>query len=291
MGVEMTAVARSGRDVPDDVVAHVRAQQRRKWLIRSLRLGIAVALLALWELLAGEPGSRFTLVDSYYVSEPSLMFETVRDWVEDGVLWPNLLATIRITLIGFFIGAVAGLVVGVLLGLSSFWSSVLNPFVTALYSIPRLALIPLFLLWFGLGTTSKLALVVVVVFFLVFYNTFAGVRDVDRDLVDVMRVMGARRRHVLFKVTLPSAMVWIVAGLRVSVPYALVGSVTAEMLMSNEGMGYLIMRSSGQFNTAGVYGGIVILMLLALVLNGLVGVLEKSLLKWKAQTQERGGHL
>ncbi|MDX3663742.1 ABC transporter permease [Streptomyces sp. ID05-26A] len=208
--------------------------------------------------------------------------------IEQGVLLSSISVTLQETLVGFVIGAALGLVVGFVLGTSRTLSDILSPILAALYAIPRLALIPLFMLWFGLGFGSKLALVITVVFFLVFYNTHSGVRDVDQELVGVLKVMKASRWQVHTKVTIPSAMTWIIAGLHVSVPYALVAAVTGEMVASNRGMGYLIIRASGQFNTAGVFGGIAVLMALALVLTAVVHWLERKLLSWKSEKTAGG---
>jgi sulfonate transport system permease protein len=265
-----------------DIRTELRVHRTRRRNVVIGRICLIVGLIALWQIVSGPPGSGWwVLIDEFYISEPTAMFETLRGWVTDDVLLPNLLSTLQITILGFVIGAVVGMLVGFALGASPYLSAIFSPVVAALYAVPRLALIPLFLLWFGLGIGSKLALVIVVVFFLVFYNTHEGVRDVDRELVNVLRVMNAKRWQIHLKVTFPSAMTWIIAGLRVSVPYALVGAVTGEMTASNEGMGYLIIRASGQFDTAGVFAGIFVLMIFALLLGALVTVAEKRFLRWK----------
>jgi len=273
---------------PDEVLSgdvrkelHVLRTRQRN--IRIGRVLLIIFLLVMWQVLSGPPnGKPWELIDEFYVSEPTAMFETLRSWISDDVLFPNLFTTLQVTILGFLIGAGLGMLVGFALGASPYLSAIFSPIVAALYAVPRLALIPLFLLWFGLGIGSKLALVVTVVFFLVFYNTHEGVRDVDRELVNVLRVMKAKRWQIHMKVTFPSAMTWIIAGLRVSVPYALVGAVTGEMTASNAGMGYLIIRASGQFDTAGVFAGIFVIMIFALLLGALVTVAEKRFLRWKS---------
>ncbi|MFC7787460.1 ABC transporter permease [Microbacterium sp. MAHUQ-60] len=257
-----------------------RAKQRRAQVLIG-RVGLILLIVAAWQIFSGKPGEPGVLIDSFYISRPSDIVEALSRWVADGILLTNIAATMQVTLIGFTIGAGLGLVVGFALGVNPFLSAVVSPIIAALYAIPRLALIPLFLLWFGLGIGSKLALVITVVFFLVFYNTHEGVRDVDRGLIDVMRVMKASKWQIYRAVTLPSAMTWIIAGLRISVPYALVATVTAEMMASNSGMGYLIIRASGQFYTAGVFAGILVIMVFALLLGAIVSFAEKRLLRWK----------
>lgn len=273
--------SKPGADIDPELLRDLPSPARRRMRIQLERLALIVGLLIAWQLFSGNPNHGLTLIDEFYISKPSAMYDSISAWLEQGTLFSNLFVTIQETLIGFVIGAALGMLVGFLLGTSPHLSAVFSPIMAALYAIPRLALIPLFLLWFGLGMGSKLALVITVVFFLVFYNTHSGVRDVDQGLVDVLKVMKASRWHIHTKVTIPSAMAWIIAGLQVSVPYALVAAVTGEMTASNSGMGYLIIRASGQFNTAGVFAGIFVLMVLALLLGAVVAMLEKRLLGWK----------
>jgi NitT/TauT family transport system permease protein len=269
------------QELSEQIDAEVAQGRRRRRQITFGRIALLVGIVLGWELFSGTPGEALVLIDKFYISQPSDVVIAIWDWIQSGVLLTNLWATIQVTVLGFALGATLGLVVGFALGVNAFLSAIFSPIVAALYAIPRLALIPLFLLWFGLGIGSKLALVITVVFFLVFYNTHEGVREVDRSLIDVMKVMKASRFQIYRKVTLPSAMTWIIAGLRISVPYALVGAVTGEMTASNSGMGYLIIRASGQFYTAGVFGGILVIMVFALLLGAFVTLAERKLLRWK----------
>ncbi|WP_277604021.1 ABC transporter permease, partial [Agrococcus sp. ARC_14] len=150
-----------------------------------------------------------------------------------------------------------------------------------LYSIPKVALAPLFIVWFGIGIDMKIILAAVSVFFLVFLNTAAGVRDVDRGLIDAVRLMGGTRRDIALKVVLPASMSGLLTGLKVSIPYALIGAVIGELVASNRGLGYLINDSAAQFNTAGVFAAVAVLTVLAMVLNGLVGLLAARANRWK----------
>lgn len=282
--VAKTTVAAAGPVPPqlareiDREIARGRTRRRQ---IQLGRIGVVVAILAAWEVFSGTPGEPGVLIDKFYISQPSDVLAALWQWIVDGVLLTNLIATMQVTILGFICGATLGMIVGFSLGVNRFLSAIFSPIVAALYAIPRLALIPLFLLWFGLGIGSKLALVITVVFFLVFYNTHEGVREVDHGLIDVMRVMKANTWQIHQTVTVPSAMTWIIAGLRISVPYALVAAVTGEMTASNSGMGYLIIRASGQFYTAGVFAGIMVIMVFALLLGALVNLAERRLLRWK----------
>jgi ABC-type nitrate/sulfonate/bicarbonate transport system, permease component len=266
----------------EEFVAQIRRSRRRdKTSLLAARGGVLVLLIVAWEVLAGKAGEPMVLVDKYFVSQPSDLLRRVADWIEQGILLPNIGSTLLSMSLGFAVGVLGGVVAGFAIGWNSRAAAVLTPFVSAIYSIPRLALVPLFLLWFGLGLGSKVAFTAMLVGFLVFYSTYAGVRDVDRDLIDTLRVLHASRLQRAVKIMLPSAMVWIVAGLRTSAPYALVGAVTAEMMSSNSGLGYLLQRAAGQFDTAGMFGSIFVMMMMALVLNGGINLIERATLRWK----------
>jgi NitT/TauT family transport system permease protein len=254
----------------------------RRIIVLVSRVVLPLGLLLAWEAASGDPATESgVLVDSFYISKPSEIWAALIGWVDEGVLLQSIQATVGAMLYGFGIGAVLGIVVGIILGSSPMLSDIFRPFIIALNSIPRLALVPLFILWFGFGIASKVALVALIVFFLVFYSTYEGVRDVEQRLIDVLKVMNASRLTVQMKVRVPSAMAWIIQGLRVSVPYALVAAVTAEIIGADTGIGYLIQRSAGTFFTAGVFAGIAVLVAVAVVINALVTVLEKRLLRWK----------
>jgi len=258
---------RGGRDV-------------KRIVVNVLRILLPVAVVALWEFASGDPDDG-ALVDDFYISKPSQIWSALTGWAEEGVLFEAIWSTFQAMMVGFAVGAVLGIVVGIILGSSPVLSGIFRPFLVSLNSIPRLALVPLFILWFGFGLQMKVALVALIVFFLVFYATYEGVRDVEQRLLDVLKVMNASRFTLQMKVRVPSAMAWIIQGLQVSIPYALVAAVTAEIIGSNTGIGYLIQRSAGTFNTAGVFAGIVVLVLVSVVINALVTLLERRLLRWK----------
>jgi NitT/TauT family transport system permease protein len=263
----------------------VAARRRRRLLVHSLQLLVALIAITAWQYASGPRGESSTLVDEFYVSNPTDIWAALVDQITGGTLAANVLVTAQETIYGFLLGAVLGLLVGFALGTNELASAVIRPYVVALNSVPRLALVPLFILWFGLGMTSKVAFVAMIVFFLVFYNTYAGVQDVDRQLVDVLRIMGAKRRQIHRRVTVPSAMTWIIAGLSISVPYALVAAVTAEIVSSNSGVGFMLNQAAGQFYTAGVFASILVLVVMGLLLTGIVTLLERRLLGWKASTK------
>ena len=213
----------------------------------SLQVMLGIVLLIIWELSAGR------LIDKFMISSPTDVVMRLWDWVASGTIYMHVWATVYATVIGFVIGAGAGVAGGIWLGLSPFVSRLLDPYIWAFNALPKVALAPLFILWFGLGINSKIALAAALVVFLVFVNTFAGVREVDPDLVDSLRLMRANRRQILTKVVLPSATSWIFVGLKTAVPYALIGTIIGEMIAANRGLGYLVQRSGSEFDTAGVF--------------------------------------
>jgi len=240
------------------------------------RLLIFAALMAAWEA-----GVRYKLIDPYFTSQPSEIVKRLHEWAVGGQLLQHVPITILEAFLGFVIGTAVGGLTGFIFGWFEKVADLLDPFIIAIYSLPKVALAPLFILWFGIGIETKIILTATIVFFLVFYNTYAGVRDVSRELVDIVRLMGAGTLQVLWRVVLPSALTVIFVGLRVSVPYALIGAVVGEMMASNRGIGFLLTNSTGQFDTAGAFAALVLLVIISTFLNGMIVALEKYLLRWK----------
>jgi NitT/TauT family transport system permease protein len=236
---------------------------------------LGVAILFVWQGVSGR------LVDDFFISNPLKVGQRLWEWIANGSIFLHLWATVYATVVGFAIGAILGAALGLWLGVSVFASRLLNPYLSALNALPKVALAPLFVLWFGLGIESKIALAAVLVLFLVFLNTFAGVRQVDQDLIDMARLMRAGRFQVLRKVILPSTLSWLFAGLRVSVPYALIGAVLGEMIASNRGLGYLVQYSGAQFDTAGVFAVLIVIAALAMALNLLVDLVQNRMERWR----------
>lgn len=247
-----------------------------RFKVPVLRLSLLVAILGFWEV-AGS-----TVIDPFFISKPTDIFAALVTWVVDGRLLAALRFTLQAMLVGFIIGAAGGVVIGLILGRADMIAKVLDPFILAIYSLPKVALVPLFLLWFGIGLKTNTAVAALTVFFLVFYNTYSGTRDVDRDLIDVVRLMGGNRRDVFRRVVVPSATVWIFTGLRLAVPYALIGAIVGEIVASDRGLGFLIRQSAGFYNTAGVFAALTVLMIVSSGLNYLVNRLESRASRWRA---------
>ena len=258
--------------VGHDIVASARTE----WFkVLAWRIGILAVGLTLWETVSGR------WVKPFWISSPSAIWAQLMAWVDSGDLWMHVEITMTETILGFVFGAVSGIGVGLALGLNKRLAAVLDPFIIAFYSLPKIALAPLFILWFGVGLLSKVVLATFVVFFLVFYNTYAGTLAVEQELVDVLRLMGASRWQIVRKVILPSVLLWIFTGMKISVPYALIGAVVGEMMASNKGLGYLIQASAGQYDTGGVFAALFVLMLIATGLHEMLKQSEKLMLRWK----------
>ena len=253
----------------------------RDWTI-LLRVLFGLALLLGWELASDR------LIGSFWVSSPSRIAGYFVTIVRSGELFGHVGVTLLAASSGYAIEAVAGAIVGFLLAEFRVVAHVLEPYIRAFYGIPRIALAPLFIIWFGIGIMSKVVLVVLVVFFLVFASTYAGVKNVDPALVNVVRIFGGGRWDVVRKVTLPASIPWILNGLELSVPYALVGAVTGEFIASSQGMGYLIALHSNLFFTTGAMTGIVLLAAMVLAASLLISRLERRLLRWRPRAAGEG---
>ncbi|MEV0163315.1 NitT/TauT family transport system permease protein [Nonomuraea fuscirosea] len=247
----------------------------------SLRALLVVALLVVWELTAER------WFDITFTSKPSDIWTRLVQWHQDGTLWSNTWITVQEVVYGFLLGAAAGALTGFVLASARAFYQVLDPFIMALYAIPKVALAPLFIVWFGIGMSMKVLLAAATVFFLVFLNVAAGVREVDRGLIDAVRLMGGGRRDILVKVVVPSSMTGLLTGLKVAIPYALIGAVIGELVASNRGLGYLINDAAAQFDTAGVFATLVVLSVIAALLNLVVGLLDRRASRWKPLGEER----
>ncbi|GAA0378741.1 ABC transporter permease [Acrocarpospora corrugata] len=267
------------RPVVDEVFLvdpSIKARRRQTVIVIISRLVLVVVGLLGWELASDR------LVSAFWISSPSEIWSALLRFATNGQLLPAVWVTLAETAVGFVAGAVAGILVGVIFGVSPLIARILDPFLVALNSIPRVALIPLFILWFGIGFQTKILFAATLVFFPVFLNTFSGARDVDRDLIDVIRVMGASRVDAVRRVLIPSALVWVFAGLRMSIPFALIGAVIAEMFTSNEGLGYLIAVTANQYDTAGSFASLFVTTALGLLLTWGVSQSERRVLRWRA---------
>ncbi|TFW06050.1 ABC transporter permease [Oxalobacteraceae bacterium OM1] len=261
---------------------------------------VLVAVFVIWHLVSRDEKAAF------FFGEPLKVLLRIWQWftVGTGVLdvgfmdatwftlnfpaeiYPHLLVTLTETLLAFGIGTLLGLGVGLWLALSPLASAIFDPYIKAANSMPRVILAPIFGMWFGLGIWSKVALAVTLVFFIVFFNVYQGVKEVSPVVLANARVLGANRRQLLRHVYLPSAMSWVFSSLHTSVGLAFVGAIVGEYLGSARGVGYLILQAEGTFDVNTVFAGILVLTAFALVLDWLVGLAERRLMKWQPKDSE-----
>jgi NitT/TauT family transport system permease protein len=209
------------------------------------------------------------------------VWSTLSHLSTSGNLFSNVGVTLYESSVGFVIGVVGGVLIGFVLGLWPLAHEVVRPFIMMLNTLPRIALAPLFLLWFGIGGESKIALVVSLVVFIVLINTLEGTANLDADIVALSRLLGAGRTKLAIKVILPSTLPWIVAGMRLSIAYAISGAVVGEMFAGQSGIGYLIQAGSGTFNVPEIFAALVTIMIVAWIIDSLGRWAERRVVRWR----------
>lgn len=244
---------------------------------------LGAALLAMWEA-----GSRSGLLDKFFFSRPCDIAARVASMFAAGTVWGHLGTTLLEAALSFAIGVAGGVLFGFLLARNRFLSRLFDPYIRVANALPRVVLAPIFLLWFGLGIWSKVALGVTVVFFIVFFNTFQGVREVDPVIVNNARMLGASERQLIRHVLIPSALAWIFSSLHISIGFAIIAVVVGEYLGAAKGIGYMISQAEGVFDTTGVFAGMTILAAVVLCVGAVVDRLERYLLRWKMRDDGAG---
>ena len=245
-------------------------------LIYALRFGTLAAFLAVWEA-----ASRSGLVDPLFASSPSLIAAKFIEMVADGSIWPHVSATAWVTAAGFTLAVLVGVPLGILMGRSELINATLEPFIAALYASPQVAFLPLLIIWLGIGFSSKVALVFVGSVIIMIINTETGVAQVDPRLIETARSFTAHERQIMTKIVLPSALPFIIAGMRLAIGRALVMVVVAEIYASNKGLGYLIFQAGGMYDTAQVFVGVGILAAAGVAFNAALRALERRLAPWR----------
>lgn len=255
--------------------------------LRLWQIGILVVLVVCWWAFTKPSLIPHFVFDNdsqaaFFFGEPVVVASRIWDWfVVNQDIYPHLATTLTETVLAFLIGTISGGIVGMWLALAPFAAAVADPFIKGLNSMPRVILAPIFAVWFGLGMGSKVALGVTLVFFIVFFNVYQGVREVNPNVLASARMLGADRTQLLRYVYLPSAMSWVFSSLHTSVGMAFVAAVVGEYLGSAQGVGYLILQAEGVFDINTVMAGIVVLTVCALVLDWLVGIVERRAMKWQ----------
>jgi len=245
--------------------------------VLAWQIALALAILALWQA-----GVALRLLDPFFFSRPTDIARRIATWLVDGTLVRHLFVTIEESLLGLLVGAALGIGAGFALARAPMAARVCDPFIKMLNAVPRVVLAPLFLLWFGLGIWSKVALAVTLVFFVMFFSTYEGVRSADPILIDHVRMLGASERQLVRHVLVPSALTWIFSSLQTSLGFAMVGAVVGEYLGATHGLGYVISQAEGTFDTTGVFAGMTVLALVVVIVSVGVSRLERWLLRWKA---------
>jgi NitT/TauT family transport system permease protein len=251
------------------------AAKSLQWLLKLLP---GAALLIFWQWSSGR------LIKEIYVSKPTAVIARLYELFASGEIYPHLWTTGQELVLGYVIGVAGGVFGGYALGRSPRLARIFEPYVMAFYGIPKIALAPLFIIWFGIGIGSKVALASIMVFFLVFYNVFAGVRSVDRELVNLTLVMGANQRQLTYHVFLPAAAPFVMLGMRLAIPYSVIGVIVGEFTSSVQGLGLFIHEASSTYDPAGVFAGIVILLGFVMIANICAGALERRLLRWRTMS-------
>lgn len=252
---------------------------RRSRLSRALDAFLillpGIALLVLWQWASGR------IIRTIYVSKPTDIAQRLYQLFGTGQIFPDLATTAQELVLGYLIGVAAGVITGYTLARSPRLAAIFEPYVMAFYGIPKIALAPLFIIWFGIGMWSKVALAALMVFFLVFYNVYMGVRAVDREIVNMTMILGASEGQLTRHVYLPAAAPFVIMGMRMAIPYSVIGVLVGEFTSSTRGLGLFIVRASSNYDPAGVFAGITILFAFVVVASACANKIERRLLKWR----------
>jgi NitT/TauT family transport system permease protein len=247
----------------------------------SLQLLVAAAAIALWHLLTAVPIFGGPILPSFFFATPGNVARRIVRWFADGSIWFHLWTTLIESVLAFVIGSVAGILMGFWFGRQPALAAVFDPYVKMINALPRIVLAPIFALWLGLGIASKVALGVTLVFFVVFFNVYQGVKEVSPTVLANGRMLGMNERQLMLHVYWPSALSWMFSSLHTSVGFAVVGAVVGEYLGSAAGLGYLILQAEGSLDVTGVFAGIVVLAAFVIVIDWGVTLAERRLLAWR----------
>ncbi|WP_414640239.1 ABC transporter permease [Bordetella sp.] len=268
-------------------VAARRSAQRRKHAILLGRVVLFVLVIGGWQLTTA-----LGILDPFFFGSPSGIVARLWDWMQHGTaygsLWEQIWVTLEESLLGFAAGVASGVLLGVLLGESQFLAEVVGPYIKIVNALPRIVLGSVLVMWLGLGMPSKVVLAAILVFFVVFFNAFQGVRSVDRNLVANSRILGASRLQIVWHVIFPSAMTWIIASLHVALGFSIIGAIVGEFLGAQRGLGLVIATAQNTFDANGVFGAMLIIGIVALSAEALMAILEKRLLSWQPPSSHDG---
>jgi NitT/TauT family transport system permease protein len=273
---------------PTDVAGNARRKaQRRKTHVLLGRIALFLLIVGGWQTLTS-----WNVIDPFFFGSPSGIVTRLADWAQKGTaygsIWLQIWVTLEESLLGFAVGVAGGVFFGVLLGEIPYLADVVGPYIKVVNALPRIVLGSVFVMWLGLGMPSKVVLAAVLVFFVVFFNAFQGVRSVDRNLIANVRILGASRLQVIWHVVFPSAMTWIIASLHVALGFSIIGAIVGEFLGAQRGLGLVIATAQNTFDANGVFGAMLVIGMIALSAEVLMGILEKKLLSWQPPSAADG---
>ncbi|MFA3842873.1 ABC transporter permease [Streptomyces aureus] len=267
-----------------------RAARRRTGLVWAGRIGLAALVIGGWQAFTS-----WGIVDPFFFGQPSGIAQRLVDLIQHGTefgsFYANIWTTIQEALAGFALGAVTGVIFGVALGQSRFLADVLGPYIKMVNAIPRIVLGSIFIVAFGIGVLPKILLAAVLVFFIVFFNAFQGVREVDRNILANARVLGASQMQIIRHVIVPSALTWIIASLHSAFGFAIVGALVGEVLGAQSGLGLVIKTAQNNFDPNGVFATMLVISVIVLGAEWLIGKLEHRLLAWRPPAPSEAGSL
>ena len=247
--------------------------------ITLARFAIIGGFLLLWEIASGR------WIEPFLISSPSRILSSLITGFREGDLFQHTWVTFQEIAIGFPMGAISGIALGYWFGRSRLLAEIFEPIIIAFNGIPRTAVAPLFIVWLGIGLWSKVGVVFLLTFFLNFFNTYTGMRQMDREYIDLASLMGVKGWKLTFKVIFPAISPYVFTGIRTSIPFAVIGAIVGEFVASTEGLGFFIRMSAGIFKTADVFVGIIVLMIMVIILDRIAEMIEKRALRWQSQTE------
>jgi NitT/TauT family transport system permease protein len=251
----------------------------RSFYIALFRASIIIGFLLLWQIASGP------WIEPFLISSPTRIFSSLIEGFTAGDLLQHTWVTFQEIAIGFPIGAISGVALGYAFGRSRLLAEIFEPIIIALNGIPRTALAPLFIVWLGIGLWSKVGVVFLLTFFLNFFNTYTGMRQMDQEYVDLARLMGVKGWKLTFKVIFPAISPYVFTGIRTSIPFAVIGAIVGEFVAATEGVGFFIRMSAGIFRTADVFVGIIVLMVMVIIMDKIAALVERRALRWQTQTE------
>lgn len=248
------------------------------WIANLLRIAMIAGVLAAWQIAADQGA-----INAFLMGSPAGIYQEAMRLIGTGQLWQDTYATVEATLIGFLVGSLSGAFCGLLLWCFPYVARILDPFFVALNGLPKIALAPMIIIWFGSGMLSKVALAFVATFIVSLLSAYQGTHQIDTSLVNLMRSLGATKRLIFLKLVIPSTLPWIIASFRLNIGFALIAEIGGEFIASDKGLGRMIFVSGNLFNLNAVWVGIMMLMVVAVVLYVVVSKIEKSILPWNSK--------